>query len=99
MANFAYIQITRECDQECLFCSNPPSGWKDMSLAKAKSVVDDYIKKGYDGVILTGGEPTKYPKLAGLIRHCTKRKIETKIITNAQKQRTGNIWPSCSGRA
>jgi radical SAM superfamily enzyme YgiQ (UPF0313 family) len=44
MANFAYIQITRECNRECLFCSNPPSGWKDMPLSKAKKIVDDYCK-------------------------------------------------------
>ncbi|MDP1845156.1 MAG: radical SAM protein [Candidatus Moranbacteria bacterium] len=85
MANFAYIQITRECDQECRFCSNPPSGWKDMSLASAKKLVDTYQKKGYDGLILTGGEPTKYPHLRDLIRYCSKKKIETKMITNAQK--------------
>lgn len=85
MANFAYLQITRECDQECRFCSNPPSGWKDMSLAKAKRIVDGYKREGYDGVILTGGEPTKYPYLRGLIRHCSEQKIYTKLITNAQK--------------
>jgi MoaA/NifB/PqqE/SkfB family radical SAM enzyme len=56
-----------------------------MPLSKAKKIVDGYIEGGYDGVILTGGEPTKYPKLADLIRYCTKKKIETKMITNAQK--------------
>jgi radical SAM protein with 4Fe4S-binding SPASM domain len=85
MANFAYLQITRECDQECLFCSNPPSGWKDMSLAKAKKIIDAYDKAGYDGVILTGGEPTKYSYLSGLIKYCSEKKIYTKLITNAQK--------------
>jgi radical SAM protein with 4Fe4S-binding SPASM domain len=85
MANFAYLQITRECDQACRFCSNPPSGRKDMSLVKAKVIVDGYIKEGYDGVILTGGEPTKYPHLCGLIKYCSTRKIYTKLITNAQK--------------
>ncbi|TSA45273.1 radical SAM protein [bacterium] len=85
MASFAYLQITRECDQECRFCSNPPSGWKDMPLATAKKIVDGYRKEGYDGVILTGGEPTKYPYLRGLIEHCSARKIYTKLITNAQK--------------
>lgn len=85
MANFAYLQVTRECDQECRFCSNPPSGWKDMTLAEAKKVVDGYKGKGYDGVILTGGEPTKYPHICGLIEHCAKNNIATKLITNAQK--------------
>jgi MoaA/NifB/PqqE/SkfB family radical SAM enzyme len=85
MANFVYLQITRECNQECRFCSNPPSGWRDMSLATAKIIVDGYKKEGYDGVILTGGEPTMYPYLRDLIKHCAARKVYTKIITNAQK--------------
>src|SRR4030042_2205906 len=85
MANFAYLQVTRECDQECRFCSNPPSGRKDMSLGTAKRIVDGYHKAGYDGVILTGGEPTKYPRLPGLIEYCVRKGIYTKLITNAQK--------------
>lgn len=85
MANLAYLQITRKCNQECRFCSNPPSGWKDMSLTTAKKIVDGYRKKGYDGVIITGGEPTTYSQLCGLIEYCSTKKIYTKLITNAQK--------------
>jgi len=85
MANLAYLQITRKCDQVCRFCSNPPSGWKDISLKSAMKLVDNYIKKGYDGLILTGGEPTKYPWLAEIVSYCSKKGFPARIITNGQK--------------
>jgi MoaA/NifB/PqqE/SkfB family radical SAM enzyme len=85
MANLAYLQVTRFCNQKCRFCSNPPSGWKDLTLAGAKKVIDKYIKEGYGGVILTGGEPTIYPFLPDLISYCRKKKLPSRLITNAQK--------------
>jgi MoaA/NifB/PqqE/SkfB family radical SAM enzyme len=84
MANLGYIQLTRTCNQECRFCSNPVTG-KTISLSDAKKYIDRYIKKGYVGVFLTGGEPTLHPNLADIIHYAQERGIHCRIITNAQK--------------
>lgn len=84
MANLGYIQLTRTCNQECRFCSNPATG-KILSLREAKKFIDRYIKEGYDTVLLTGGEPSLHPDLAYIIRYAQKRGIHCLIITNGQK--------------
>lgn len=84
MANLGYIQVTRECNQNCVFCSNPPSG-RTVTLDKAKSFVDDYVKRVYDGVILTGGEPTLFEDLPRLIEYCREKGLAVRMITNGQK--------------
>src|SRR3989304_7805846 len=84
MAKLGYIQITRTCGQECLFCSNPANG-KVIDFAAAKKAVDDYIIRGYTGIIWTGGEPTLSPRLAELIAYAHERGIHSRIITNGQR--------------
>ena len=85
MANLAYIQITRECNQRCIICSNPPSGRRNLTLARAKKLIDKYIKAGHDGLILSGGEPTVYPFLAEIIAYCRRKKFPVRLISNGQK--------------
>ena len=84
MASLAYIQISRICNQNCLFCSNPANG-KLISFEKAKKIVDQYAEEGYEGIIWTGGEPTLYPRLAELIGYASGRGLPSRVITNGQK--------------
>jgi MoaA/NifB/PqqE/SkfB family radical SAM enzyme len=84
MANLYYVQITRECKQNCRFCSNPPTG-QILSLEKGKKLIDYYIKKGCDGLVFTGGEPTLSPYLLDFIKYAKNRKIPNRIVTNGQK--------------
>ncbi|MBM4372428.1 MAG: radical SAM protein, partial [Deltaproteobacteria bacterium] len=79
-----YIQVTRTCNQACIFCSNPELD-RETTLAQACALVDDLAARGYDGVILTGGEPTLFCGLAELIAHATGRGLGVRIITNGQK--------------
>ncbi len=90
MASLGYIQITRECNQLCRFCSNPPSG-QSASLAELRSRVDDLLDGGSDGVILTGGEPTLCPDLANLVSYVTGRGAPCRIITNGQELAQGPL--------
>jgi MoaA/NifB/PqqE/SkfB family radical SAM enzyme len=85
MATLAYLQLTRKCNQKCRFCSNPPSGWKDLILSQIKKTIEQYIKEKYDGVIFTGGEPTLYKYLPEIIKYCSDKKFPCRIITNGQK--------------
>lgn len=84
MANFGYIQLTRHCNQKCLFCSNPERD-ATISLSAASGMIDYFKKIGYAGVILTGGEPTLHEKLPEIIRLVKKAGLQPRLITNGNK--------------
>src|SRR5512135_2622463 len=73
MANLAYIQITRECNQLCRFCSNPPTK-RVISFARVRRLMDTYQAQGYAGVIFSGGEPTLYPHLENAFAYAREKK-------------------------
>ncbi len=81
MANLGYIQVTRQCNQRCRFCSNPPVE-AERTLEQARELVDDLRGRGYHGVILTGGEPTLAPYLPELIAYCREVGLPARLITN-----------------
>lgn len=85
MANLAYLQLTRRCNQKCRFCSNPPSGLPDIDLVRAKKIINNFIKRKQEGVILTGGEPTLNKHLPEIIKYCSEKNFSCRIITNGQK--------------
>jgi MoaA/NifB/PqqE/SkfB family radical SAM enzyme len=84
MANLGYIQLVRVCNQQCRFCSNPETDYK-LPVEDAMKKVDDLRERGYDGIILTGGEPTMCPYLEELIAYATSRGVASRMITNGQK--------------
>ena len=84
MAELAYLQVARLCNQKCLFCSNPVNG-RVIAWEEAKALVDRFVKEGAAGVILTGGEPTLFPELPRLIAYAHKSGLPTRLITNGQK--------------
>ncbi|MBI3564478.1 MAG: radical SAM protein [Elusimicrobia bacterium] len=84
MANLGYIQVVRRCNQRCRFCSNPVNE-RELPLAEARRLVDRYRRRGYDGVILTGGEPTLWEPLPELIAYAARRGVPCRVITNAQR--------------
>ena len=84
MANLGYLQLTRECKQFCRFCSNPPSG-VDLAEEEMRRSLDDLADRGYDGVILTGGEPTIAPLLLPAIRYAAGRGLHVRMISNGQR--------------
>jgi len=84
MANLGYIQLNRTCNQKCLFCSNPDNG-SILDLEQARFYLDDFVKKNYQGVIFTGGEPTLNPILSEAIKYAKAKGLEVRIITNGQK--------------
>lgn len=83
MANLGYLQLTRNCYQHCRFCSNPPTG-VDLSVAEMKDVIDGLAEMDYDGVILTGGEPTMSPLLKPALEYATEKGLYSRMITNGQ---------------
>jgi MoaA/NifB/PqqE/SkfB family radical SAM enzyme len=84
MANLGYVQVTRRCNQQCLFCSNPELP-VDEDLDRGCALVDRLADEGYHGVILTGGEPTLWEPLPALIAHAEARGLPARIVTNGQR--------------
>lgn len=95
MANLGYIQVVRTCNQKCRFCSNPDREYQ-ITIDELKERVDDLVGRGYDGIILTGGEPTECKELVDLIRHATDRGIHVRMITNGQNTADRNLVETLS---
>lgn len=84
MARLGYIQVTRICNQRCLFCSNPENQ-RLVTVGEFRGQVDDLVRGGHDGVFLTGGEPTLHPRLGELVRIAARAGLAVRIITNGQE--------------
>ncbi len=84
MANLAYIQLTRRCNQKCLFCSNPELD-KDIKINYAKKLINKYRRERYEGVIFSGGEPTLCDFLPQIINYAKRPNFSVRVITNGQK--------------
>lgn len=77
----AYLQTTRKCNQECVFCSNPQFD-KEYTLEEAKKAVIEFKKQKVTEIMLTGGEPTLVSFLLELIKFTLSQNIQPKLITN-----------------
>lgn len=84
MANIGYMQIVRGCNQYCRFCSNPSSGYM-LDLDTAKRQVDDFVERGYFGIILTGGEPSLSDIIVDITRYATEAGLHVRMITNGSQ--------------
>lgn len=94
MANLGYLQLTRGCLQDCRFCSNPPSG-VSLTDAAMRKLIDDLVDMGYDGIILTGGEPTLSPMLFPALAYATERGLYNRMITNGQRLAEPEFFQRC----
>lgn len=91
MSRQGYIQITRNCNQDCIFCSNPPSG-RDLTFEEAKQIVESLAKEGHGRIIFTGGEPTLAPFLPELVSYTAGLGVPCRIITNGQNISDRNFF-------
>jgi len=84
MANIGYMQVVRHCNQYCRFCSNPSSGWV-LDFETAAKQIDDFVERGYFGVILTGGEPSLSDAIPQISRYAVERGLHVRMITNGSQ--------------
>ncbi len=84
MANIGYIQVVRHCNHFCGFCSNPTTPYTH-TFETMKVLVDDFVARGYFGVILTGGEPSLHPELPRICRYASERGLHVRMITNGSR--------------
>jgi len=95
MANLGYLQLTRGCLQDCRFCSNPPTG-RDLTEPEMRTLIDDLVAFGYDGVILTGGEPSLSPLLLPALDYARQRGLYSRMITNGQRLADKVFFQECA---
>lgn len=95
MANLGYLQLTRHCRQFCRFCSNPPTG-VELTEAEMRGLVDELAGMGYDGVILTGGEPSSSPLLFPALAYARERGLYSRMITNGQLLADPDFFARCA---
>jgi radical SAM family protein len=81
MANIGYIQVVRHCNHFCGFCSNPATPYQH-TFETMKVLVDDLVRRGYFGVILTGGEPSLHSELPKICAYATEQGLHVRMITN-----------------
>ncbi len=84
MANIGYIQVVRHCNHFCGFCSNPTTPYTH-DLGSMRVLVDDFVERGYFGVILTGGEPTLHPELPAIAEYAANKGLHVRVITNGHR--------------
>lgn len=84
------MQLVRGCNQYCRFCSNPASGYM-LDLDTAKRQVDDFVSRGYFGVILTGGEPSLSPIATDVARYASDAGLHVRMITNGSQLATDGL--------
>lgn len=84
MANIGYIQVNRYCNNQCHFCSNPSNG-KNIPYEKGIALIEDFVSRGYQGIIFTWGEPTLSPDLGRWIEYATKVHMDCRIISNGMR--------------
>jgi len=58
-------------------------------------MIDDLVRMGYDGVILTGGEPTLSPLLVKALEYATQRGLYSRMITNGQRLADKDFFQDC----
>lgn len=68
------LQITKNCNQNCFYCTRDRSFNKEDSLFEIKKKIDD-LAADTDQMIVTGGEPTLRSDLCELIK-LAKRKVQ-----------------------
>jgi MoaA/NifB/PqqE/SkfB family radical SAM enzyme len=90
VANIGYMQIVRGCNQYCRFCSNPATGYM-LDLETAKRQVDDFVRRGYFGIILTGGEPSLSEIIPDISRYAVERGLHVRMITNGSQLADGEL--------
>ena len=84
MANIYYLQVTRECNQNCRFCSNPSNG-SVIGVKKARAMIARYAGLKAAGIVFTGGEPTLHENLPDFIAYARTLGMEPRIVTNGRR--------------
>lgn len=80
------LYVGYPCNLKCQFCyyaHNPERRWRTLE-ATCRDATTFRRRYGHDRVDITGGEPSVYPHILGLIAHCAEIGLRPSLITNTQ---------------
>jgi MoaA/NifB/PqqE/SkfB family radical SAM enzyme len=78
------LPLSGRCNNSCLFCG-ASSDYPHLGLPAIKSEIDLAREKGYESIVLTGGEPTIHPDIISVVSYArTKGFREIRIVTNGR---------------
>ncbi|MBI5537094.1 MAG: radical SAM protein [Deltaproteobacteria bacterium] len=90
MANLGYMQLVRHCNQYCRICSNPETPYV-LDFETACREIDDFAARDYEGVILTGGEPSLSEIVPQVVRYALGKGLSVRMITNGSRLADGEL--------
>ncbi len=80
-----WIRVTSACDQRCVFCGDAEA--LDGQVRPLEAVVADLdaaVGDGVEGVVLSGGEPTRSPHLLRIVRAAKDRGLRVAMTTHGR---------------
>lgn len=79
--------LTKACNMRCKFCfaTFNDLGTVKHDLAKAKRIIDEVAKAGFEKITFAGGEPTIVKELPEILAHAKRHGLITTIVTNGAK--------------
>lgn len=88
--NQCIITVTRNCNLRCSFCYAKKTGYIENDIIKyedIKKIVDFCNEAKIKFVVLTGGEPTLYPRIIEVIKYIKSREnnMLATIVTNGMQ--------------
>lgn len=92
----ASVLFVGGCNYRCLYCHNADLVLRPSlrpTIPIEQLLTDLKRRRGFvDGVVLTGGEPTLYPALAGLLRRIRAMGFAIKLDTNGSQPDVLRDW-------
>ena len=83
--SFAQLEITKNCNQSCVFCFDGCSSgesYDDLSLDEWKRIIDKLRPLGVHTLHFSGGENFMFRGFAGLLKYAKQRGFFTHVNTN-----------------
>ena len=84
-------QITSMCNRKCAYCYGP-TYHDELSIDKAKAVVDILASNGVKQIGLTGGEPLLYSCIKELVDYIFGKGIKIYLSTNCDLYQENAEW-------
>lgn len=79
------FELSSRCNERCIHCYIPnekKNHGEDMSSAKVKQLIDEYVEMGGIQVTFSGGEAFLHKDLIDLVRYCRDRDLKVSILSN-----------------
>jgi MoaA/NifB/PqqE/SkfB family radical SAM enzyme/SAM-dependent methyltransferase len=84
-ATKALLKVGGACNEKCVFCHATPTRDHDSSTAQILRKIDLAADRGFEMVVLSGGEPTIREDLGALVERIGERGMALGLVTNGRR--------------